>query len=93
MVTEGEKDENELRQIRLHNTVMRDIQFSQYVLTPQFKNEFKRIPNKTCKECGKVYRVTHWCDDQNRQIRIHNWEIIIRANFKPVRHESLKFDM
>ncbi|MHA1111694.1 MAG: HRDC domain-containing protein [Promethearchaeota archaeon] len=93
MVTEGEKNENELRQIRLHNTVMRDIQFSQYILSPKFKNEFKRIPNKTCKECGKVYRVTHWCDDQNRQIWINNWEIIIRSNFKPVRQEPLEFDL
>jgi hypothetical protein len=89
MVTEGEKITSELRQIRLQNTVMMDIQFSQYVLTPAFKTEFKRIPKKTCKKCEKIFRVTHWCEEQETQIWIPNWETIIRANFKPVQREQI----
>lgn len=89
MVTEGEKITSELRQIRLQNTVMMDIQFSQYVLTPAFKSEFKRIPKKTCNECGKFFRVTHWCIEQDTQIWIPNWETIIRTNFKPIQRDKV----
>ncbi|TFG21076.1 MAG: hypothetical protein EU530_01180 [Promethearchaeota archaeon] len=87
MVTEGEKNESELRQIRLQNTVMMDIQFSQYVLTPAFNNEFKRIQKKICKECGRDYRITHWCEPREQQIWILDWETLLRANFKPEKRD------
>ncbi len=61
---------------------MSDIRFSQHILTPDFKYMFSKIPKKDCKECGKLFRVTHWCKTHERQIWIPNWEIIIRANFK-----------
>ena len=85
MNSEDERDIDELLQIRLHQNIMKDIQFSQYVLTPEFKNYFNSIPKKVCKVCGENFRVTHWCENFDRQIWIPSWEIIIRSNFKPDR--------
>ncbi len=93
MVTEGEKNESELRQIRLQNTVMMDIQFSQHVLTPAFKNEFKRIQKKICKECERDYRVTHWCEPREQQVWIPDWETLLRVNFKPEQREISVFQL
>jgi superfamily II DNA helicase RecQ len=93
MDSEDERNIDELLQIRLHQNVMEDIQFAQYVLTPTFKNHFNSIPIKVCKECGENFRVTHWCENLAQQIWIPNWEKIIRSDFKPVYHDLMEIQI
>ncbi len=89
MNSEAEKNAYELCEIRLHPTVMMNIQLSQAVLTPEFYHEFKLIPKKTCKDCGETYRVTHRCDIKGTEIWIPNWEAILLEKFKLETEESL----
>jgi hypothetical protein len=90
MNSEDEEIKEELLQIRLHQNIMKDLLFCQYVLTPEFKDQFEKIPKKVCKQCGESFRVTHWCENQNQQIWIPNWEKILRADFKPDRPNPLE---
>ena len=89
MSSEAEKNANELRLIRLNPSVMMDIKFSLYVLTPEFKEVFYQIPKKNCKECGVEYRVTHWCESQYTDVWIPNWESILRSKYSPTPQKTI----
>lgn len=82
MRTESEKIEEELRQLRMQYTIMSDIAFSQYVITPKFTQQFIQIPKTVCIECSNDYRITHWCDSLEQQLWLPNWEKLIRAPYE-----------
>ena len=60
----------------------RNLHVLPYVRSLDFKYKFSSIQKTVCPNCGREYRITHFCDIMGDQIWGSNWKTILHPLYK-----------
>ncbi|TFG20732.1 MAG: hypothetical protein EU530_02235 [Promethearchaeota archaeon] len=70
----------EIQIILLYSTQNKKI--SEYIQSKEFRRTLTVFPSLICFNCGKEYKITHWCDSKKIQDWISSWDVILYESFK-----------
>ena len=70
----------EIQTILLHSSNNKRI--SDYIQSKEFRRTLKVFPLLICDNCGKDYKITHWCDSIKNQNWNSAWDVILNESYK-----------
>lgn len=70
----------EIQTILLHSS--KNHRISEYIQSKEFRRTLKVFPSLICINCGKEYKITHWCDSKKILDWIAAWDVILNESFK-----------
>ncbi|MHA1111675.1 MAG: hypothetical protein ACTSRE_11275 [Promethearchaeota archaeon] len=70
----------EIQTILLYSS--KNQRISDYIQSKEFRRTLRVFPSLICLNCGKEYKITHWCDSKKNQDWISAWDVILNESFK-----------